>query len=102
MRIAIIDLKAAPGNENSVADFLQAHAGRSKELEKDCVDFQIAVDPEDASRLSIIMTYASAEAQAAHRKTEHFARFANECMPMLEDAPDDTKFFGRRLLDRIA
>ena len=43
-----------------------------------------------------------AEDQAAHRETEHFKRFLSECIPMLEDAPDGTKFFGRKLLDRIA
>jgi len=48
------------------------------------------------------MTYATADAQAAHRETEHFQRFVNECMPMLQDAPDGSKFFGRRLLDGIS
>jgi quinol monooxygenase YgiN len=102
MRIAIIDLRALAGNESSVTDFLQAHAARSKLLEDGCLDFQIASDPDDPASISIIMTYSTAETQAAHRETEHFKRFAEECMPLLEDAPDGTKFFGRRLLDRIA
>ncbi len=102
MRIAIIDLKTFAGKEGAVADFLQAHAARSKLLEDGCLDFQIARDPEDSTNLSIIMTYSTAEAQAAHRETVHFERFVSECMPMLEDAPDGTKFFGRKLLDRIA
>ena len=95
-------MKALAGKETEVADFLQAHAARSKDLEEGCVDFQISCDPDDASRITIIMTYLTAEAQAGHRETEHFKRFVNECMPMLEDAPDGTKFFGRRLLDRMA
>jgi len=33
---------------------------------------------------------------------EEYARFVNECKPLLEDASDGTKFFGRKLLDRIA
>ncbi len=102
MRIAIIDLRALAGNESAVADFLQAHAARSKILEDGCLDFQIAKAPDDPANVSIIMTYSTAEAQAAHRETEHFKRFVSECMPMLEDAPDGTKFFGRKLLDRIA
>lgn len=102
MRIAIIDIRALAGKESAVADFLQTHAARSKELEDGCLDFQIAKDPEDSANVSIIMTYSTAEAQAAHRETEHFKRFVSECMPMLEDAPDGTKFFGRKLLDRIA
>ena len=101
MRIAIIDLRALAGKEGAVADFLQAHSARSKELEDGCLYFQIAKDPEDAANVSIIMTYATAEAQATHRETEHFGRFVSECMPMLEDAPNGTKFFGRKLLDRI-
>ena len=101
MRIAIIEFKAIAGKEADVADFLRAHAARSKELEEDCLDFVIAVDPDDAGNVFIIMSYATAEAQAAHRETEHFQRFVNECMPMLQDAPDGTKFFGRRLLDGI-
>ena len=102
MRIVIIDLRALAGKETAVADFLQAHAARSKMLESGCLDFQIARDPDDPAKVSIIMTYATAEAQAGHRETEHFKRFASECMPMLEDAPNGTKFFGRKLLDRIA
>jgi quinol monooxygenase YgiN len=102
MRIAIIEFKALAGKESQVADFLRGHAARSKELEDDCLDFAIAVDPEDAGNLFIIMTYATAEAQAAHRETDHFQRFLNECTPMLQDAPDGTKFFGRRLLDSIS
>lgn len=102
MRIAIIDLRALAGKESAVADFLQAHAARSKSLEDGCLDFLIANDPDDSANVSIIMMYSTAEAQAAHRETEHFKRFVNECMPMLEDASDGTKFFGRRLLDRIA
>ena len=102
MRIVIIDLRALTGKERAVSDFLQAHAARSKILEDGCLDFQIANDPDDPANISIIMTYSTAEAQAAHRETEHFKRFVNECMPMLEDAPDGTKFFGRKLLDRLA
>ncbi len=102
MRIAIIDLRALAGKESAVADFLQAHAARSKILEDGCLDFQIAKAPDDPASVSIIMTYSTAETQAAHRETEHFKRFVSECMPMLEDAPDGTKFFGRKLLDRIA
>ena len=102
MRIAIIEFKANAGKETDVAEFLRGHAARSKELEDECLDFVIAVDPEDASNVFIIMSYATAEAQAAHRETEHFQRFVNECMPMLQDAPDGSKFFGRRLLDSIS
>ncbi len=99
--MAIIEFRALDGKESEVADFLRGHAARSKDLEDDCVEFQIAVNPEDPANLFIIMTYATAEAQAAHRETDHFQRFVNECMPMLQDAPDGTKFFGRKLLDGI-
>ena len=78
MRIAGIELRAQAGMEGAVADFLQAHAARSKMLEEHCRDFQIAVDPEDAANVVIIMSYATAEAQAAHRETEHFKRFVSE------------------------
>ncbi len=101
MRIAIIELKALGGKESAVADFLQAHATRSKELEDGCLDFQIATDPDNAETFFIIMSYVTAEAQAAHRETDHFKLFLDECMPMLQDAADGTKFFGRRLLDTV-
>ncbi len=102
MRIAIIEFKAVAGKEGEVSDFLQAHASRSKAFEDGCVDFQIATDPDDAQIFVIVMTYVTAEAQAGHRETDHFKRFLNECAPMLQEAPDGTKFFGRKLLDRIA
>jgi quinol monooxygenase YgiN len=102
MRTAIIELRASEGNETAVADFLQAHASRSRTLEPACVDFQIAQDPDLSQAFFIIMLYESADAQAAHRETAHFQRFLEECIPLLEDAPDGTKFFTRRLLDRIA
>ena len=101
MRTAIIEFRALDGKESEVADFLLGHAARSKEIEDECREFRIAVNPEDSANLFIIMTYATAEAQAAHRETDHFKRFVNECMPMLQDAPDGTKFFGRTLLDSI-
>ncbi len=102
MRVAIIELRALPDQARAVADFLQAHAARSKILEDGCLEFQIATDPESAETFFIIMSYVTAEAQAAHRETDHFQRFLKECMPMLQDAPDGSKFFGRKLLDRIA
>ncbi len=102
MRIAIIELMARAGQEAAVADFLQAHASRSRVFEEDCLDFQIANNPEDLENFFIVMTFASADAQARHRETEHFKRFLDECMPLLLDAPDGTKFFSRKLLDRIA
>ena len=102
MRVAIIEIRAFADKASAVADFLQAHAARSKILEYGCLDFQIATDPESAEIFFIIMTYETADAQAAHRETDHFQRFMNECTPMLQDAPDGSKFFSRRLLDRIA
>ncbi len=66
------------------------------------VHFQITNNPEDLENFFIVMTFASADAQARHRETEHFKRFLDECMPLLLDAPDGTKFFSRKLLDRIA
>ncbi len=102
MRVAIIEFKALAGKEGAVADFLQAHAGRSRVFEDGCLDFQIANDPENSEIFFAIMTYVTADAQAAHRETDHFKRFLNECTPMLQDAPDGTKFFSRKLLDRIA
>ena len=93
MRIAIIELRALAGKENAVADFLQAHAARSKILENGCIDSQIAKDPKDTANVSIIMTYSTVDSQAAHRETEHFKRFVNEFMPILDDAPDGMKFW---------
>ena len=102
MRMAIIEMKALAGKEGDVSSFLQGHAARSKEHEDECLDFVIAVDPEDACNIFIVMSYATADAQAAHRETAHFQRFVNECVPMLQDSPDGTKFFGRRFLDGIS
>lgn len=102
MRLAIIEFRALAGKESAVADFLQAHAARSQIFEAGCLDFQIAIDPVNPEIFFAIMTYVTAEAQAAHRETDHFKRFLSECTPMLQDAPDGTKFFSRKLLDRIA
>ena len=102
MRVAIIEFKALAGKESAVADFLQAHAARSKIFEDGCRDFQIAIDPENPGNFFIVMTYVTADAQAAHRETDHFKRFLTECVPLLQDAPDGMKFFSRKLLDRIA
>lgn len=102
MRTAIIEFKALDGKNIAVTDFLQAHASRSRVFEEGCLDFQIATDPENRETFFVIMTYVTAEAQAAHRETDHFKRFVDECMPMLQDAPDGTKFHSRRLLDKIA
>ena len=102
MRVAIIEFRAQANKQGAVADFLQAHAARSRVFEDGCLDFQIAIEPENPENFFIIMTYVNADTQAAHRETDHFKRFLNECTPMLQDAPDGTKFFSRRLLDRIA
>ena len=40
--LPFIDLRALPGKESAVADFLQAHAARSRIFEDGCLDFQIA------------------------------------------------------------
>ena len=64
MRNAAIELRAQAGKERAVADFLQAHAARSKMLEEDCRDFQITIGPEDAANIVTIMSYATTEAQS--------------------------------------
>jgi quinol monooxygenase YgiN len=54
MQIAIIELKALSGKESAVADFLQAHATRSKIFEDGCLDVQIATDPNDPAIVFIV------------------------------------------------
>ncbi len=102
MRIVIVELRATEGRELAVSDFLQAHAARSKMNEPDCIDFQIAVDTERPEAFLAIETYTDADAHMAHRETAHFQRFLDECFPMLQDADDGSKFFTRRILERIA
>ena len=59
MRVAIIEFKALADKESAVADFLQAHAARSKVFEDGCLDFQIAIDPENPEIFFIIMSYVT-------------------------------------------
>jgi len=101
MRIVIVSLKAIAGKESAALDFLQGHAGRSKLFEAGCFDFMIARDPENPETFFAIETYADAESHAAHRDTDHFKRFVDECLPMMQDAPDGTKFFSRQVLDQV-
>ena len=102
MRTATREIRASDGNEHSVADFLQAHASRSRTPEEERIDFQIARDSEMSQAFFIITLHRTAGGQASHRETGHFKRFLDECVPVLEDAPDGTEFFARRLLDRFA
>lgn len=102
MPIVIIELRAIAGKEKAVSDLLAEHAARTRVAEEGCLDFQIANKPDSPEIFFLLVTYADAAAQAAHSETEHFRRFSEACEPLLQDAPDGTKFFSYNLLKRVA
>lgn len=71
MFTVIATYRAAPAAAQAVADLLARHATAS-EQEPGCRQFSAHQALEDPTRFFLYETYDSAEAFAAHRKTEHF------------------------------
>lgn len=77
----------------SVADFRQAtiENARSSVQEPGIARFDVVEQQDDATRFVLIEIYRSAEAQAAHKATAHYAKWRDTVAPMMAEPRQSVK-----------
>jgi autoinducer 2-degrading protein len=71
----------------AVGDFIQAtlENARASIQEPGIARFDFVQQQDDASRFTLVEVYRSAEAQAAHRETAHYAKWRDTVEPMMAE-----------------
>jgi quinol monooxygenase YgiN len=71
-----IDLRARPETRADFVAAIKLQAATSLEVELGCLRFDVCEDVDDADHFLVYEVWEDEEALAAHRLTEHFARWA--------------------------
>jgi quinol monooxygenase YgiN len=71
-----VDLRTRPEMRDAFVAAVKLQAETSLEAELGCLRFDVCEDVDDADHFLVYEVYEDEEALAAHRLTEHFARWA--------------------------
>ncbi len=84
MLIVHVNVRVKP---ESVAEFRQAtiENARNSVQEPGIARFDVVQREDDATRFVLIEVYRTAEAQAAHRETAHYAKWRDAVEPMMAE-----------------
>ena len=78
----IIEFEAAAGQEVALLSLLKGMVEPSR-AEKGCLKYDLYTESENAAKLIIIESWATAEDLEAHRQAEHMAHFKANCGPLI-------------------
>jgi autoinducer 2-degrading protein len=90
----VVHLRTRPETTGRFMDMLRENAIASRQ-EAGCRQFEVLVDPEDETRITLFEIYQDAAAFEAHQQTAHFKRYLAEAVPLLADR---VRSFWRRAL----
>jgi quinol monooxygenase YgiN len=89
-----VNLRIPPEHvERFMAQLLEN--ARASRAEPGCRQFEVLVDPEDATRVMLFEIYDDESAFEAHQRTAHFRKYLAEAVPLL--AGRERKFWKRAL-----
>jgi autoinducer 2-degrading protein len=75
MRAILAYLTAKPGKEAEFQEKMTAQANRCLANEPGCLQFDVARDPKDPTRLVMLEVYQDEAAIKAHQESQHFKDF---------------------------
>ena len=71
--------------QENVDAFMQKALENAREARKEpgCKQFDVLVDPKDATRVMLYEIYSDEKAFEAHQQTAHFKKYVAEAVPLL-------------------
>ena len=80
----------------SVANFREAtiENARSSVLEPGIARFDVVQQQDDPTRFALIEVYRTDEAVAAHRETDHYAKWRDAVAPMMAEPRNSMKYIA--------
>ena len=90
----VVHLRTRPETSEAFMQMLRENAIASRQ-EAGCRQFEVLVDPEDETKITLFEIYQDAAAFEAHQQTAHFKRYLAEAVPLLADR---VRSFWRRAL----
>jgi len=77
-----VDIRIRPENVGAFMGKLAENAAAAR-LERGCRQFDVVVDPDDATHVMLYEVYDDAEAFEQHQQTAAFRKYVAEAVPLL-------------------
>ena len=77
-----VEIRIKPENVDAFMRKVVENAADARK-EPGCKQFDVIVDPKDATRVMLYEVYASEAAFDAHQQTAHFKKYVAEAVPLL-------------------
>lgn len=90
MFVVTVAWKAKTDQAEAFRACLIQQARNSLELEPNCLQFDVAEDPKDSTRFFLYEIYRGAADFELHLKSDHFVRFADTTVQMVDDKVVET------------
>ena len=90
----VVHLRTRADTTDAFMAKLMTNAVASRQ-EPGCRQFEVLVDPQDATRITLFEIYQDEAAFEAHQQTAHFKRYLAEAVPLLAER---VRSFWRRAL----
>jgi autoinducer 2-degrading protein len=91
--VLAVRLDIKPDCVNDFMAGLLENAKSARETEPGCRQFDVPVDPSDATKVMLYEVYDSAAAFEAHQQTAHFKKYIEKGIPLL--AARERTFYSR-------
>ncbi|MCB1547030.1 MAG: antibiotic biosynthesis monooxygenase [Hyphomicrobiaceae bacterium] len=95
MLVVTVDFKIKPERAGEFHKAILGHARNALEREPGCLQFDVAVDPENAANVFLFEVYVDDAAFEAHKTSPHMAAYA----PTVKDMILERKLATYRMLD---
>ena len=92
--VLIVNLKVKSEELDRFMALALENAEATRTTEPGCRQFDVVVDVEDATRITLYEVYDDAEAFEAHQQTAHFKSYLETAVPLLESR---SRTFYRRV-----
>ena len=89
----IVEIRIQPENVDQFMALARENGRAARETEPGCRAFDILVDPEDPTRVTLYEVYDNKTAFEAHQRTAHFKRYLDHAVPLL--ASRERRFWTR-------
>jgi len=82
--VLVVHVQIKPEAVDKVMEMALTNAAASRSTEPGCRQFDVLVDPDDRTKIVYYEVYDSADAFEAHQQTQHFKKYAETAVPLLE------------------
>ncbi len=80
----MVHLQVRPENRERFMEMALENATATRTTEPGCKQFDVLVDPDEPTRIAFYEIYDSKDAFEAHQRTEHFQKYLDNAVPLLD------------------